>query len=98
MMATAYLDAAETSKAFASLDKNKRTAGYCQTGTRSTMTYLQMRLLGFKDPANWDDSWRVYGSTLDFPVAEEQWFNFASLNKKIKKLEKKVAKLEGKKK
>lgn len=97
MMATAYLDAAAASEAFASLDKNKRAAGYCQTGTRSTMTYLQMRLLGFKDPANWDDSWRVYGSITDLPVEGEQWFNFASLNKKIKKLEKKVAKLEGKK-
>lgn len=97
MMATAYLDAATTSKAFSSLDKNKRAAGYCQTGTRSTLTYLQMRLLGFKDPANWDDSWRIYGSQLDFPVEGEQWYNFASLNKKLKKLEKKVAKLEGKK-
>ena len=97
-MATAYLDSATTSKAFESLDKNKRTLGYCQTGTRSTLTYLQMRLLGFKDPANWDESWRVYGSQLDHPVADEQWFNFASLNKKIKNLEKKVEKLEGTKK
>ena len=97
MMATGYLDAASASKAFGSLDKNKRTLAYCQTGTRSTMTYLQLRLLGFKDPANWDESWRVYGSQLDHPVAGEQWFNFASLNKKIKKLEKKVKKLEAKK-
>ncbi|WP_455198007.1 sulfurtransferase, partial [Kaarinaea lacus] len=97
MMATAYLDSASAEKAFGSLDKNKRTAAYCQTGTRSTMTYLQMRLLGFKDPANWDDSWRVYGSNTDLPAANEQWFNFAGLNKKIKNLEKKVAKLEGKK-
>ncbi len=97
MKATAYLDAATTSKAFSSLDKGKRTLAYCQTGTRSTLTYLEMRLLGFKDPANWDESWRVYGSQLDHPVAGEQWFNFAGLNKKIKKLEKKMAKLEGKK-
>ena len=97
MMATAYLDAATTSKVFANLDKNKRTLAYCQTGTRSTLTYLEMRLLGFKDPANWDESWRVYGSQLEYPVAGEQWFNFAGLNKKIKKLEKKVASLEGKK-
>ena len=98
MMATAYLDSAMTSKAFSSLDKSKRTLAYCQTGTRSTLTYLEMRLLGFKDPANWDESWRVYGSQLDYPVAGEQWFNFAGLNKKIKKLEKQVAKLNGMKK
>lgn len=75
------------------LDRNKRTVAYCQTGTRSTLTYLQLRLLGFKDPANYDDSWRVYGSHYgDFPVDDEQWINFA----RIKKLEKKVKKLEEK--
>ncbi len=91
---TGYFDADLVEKKFASLDKNKRTVAYCQTGTRSTMTYLQLRLLGFKDPANWDESWRVYGSQLDYPVANEQWYNFAGVNKKIKKLEKKVKKLE----
>lgn len=94
MEAVSYFDAATVSKAFASLDKNKRTIGYCQTGTRSTMTYFELRLLGFKDPANWDESWRVYGSQLEFPVANEQWYNFAGVNKKIKKLEEKVSKLE----
>ena len=73
------------------LDRNKRTIGYCQTGTRSTLTYLQLRLLGFKDPANYDESWRVYGSHYnDYPVDDEQWFDF----NKIRKLEKKVKKLE----
>ena len=73
------------------LDRNKRTIGYCQTGTRSTLTYLQLRLLGFKDPANYDESWRVYGShNNDYPVDAEQWFDF----NKIRKLEKKVEKLE----
>ena len=96
MAAVAYLDPGAASKAFGKLDKNKRTIAYCQTGTRSTMTYLQLRLMGFNNPANWDESWRVYGSQLTFPVADEQWYNFAGLNKKIKKLEKKVAKLEGK--
>jgi len=86
----AYFDPDVVSKKFASLDRNKRTIAYCQTGTRSTMTYFQLRLLGFKDPANWDESWRVYGSQLEYPVAGEQWYNFAGVNKKIKNLEKKV--------
>lgn len=94
MDAVAYLDPDTVSKALAGLDKGKRTLAYCQTGTRSTLTYLQLRLLGFKDPANWDESWRVYGSQLAYPVDDEQWYNFASVNKKLKKLEKKVAKLE----
>ena len=98
MKPMAYLDADAAAKAFASLDKNKRIVAHCQTGTRSTMTYLQLRALGFKDPANWDDSWRIYGATVAYPVEDEQWFNFGSVNKKIKKLEKKVAALEKSKK
>lgn len=75
------------------LDKNQRTVAYCQTGTRSTLTYLQLRLLGFKDPANWDESWRVWGSSLNnYPVENEQWFDFT----RMKKLEKRVKKLEKK--
>lgn len=50
--------------------------------------------MGFKDPANWDESWCVYGSQLAFPVDSEQWFNFAGVNKKLKALEAKIKKLE----
>ncbi len=106
MKPVAYLDPDVVSKAFGKLDKNKRTIGYCQTGTRSTLTYLELRLLGFKDPANWDESWRVWGSHYnDYPVEApngEQWYNFAKVNKTLKKLSKKVKalekKLKGKKK
>jgi thiosulfate/3-mercaptopyruvate sulfurtransferase len=98
METIAYLDPETAAKAFEGLDKDKRVVAHCQTGTRSTMTYLQLRALGFKDPANWDDSWRVYGSTLDYPVEDEQWYNFAGVNKKIKNLEKKVQALEKAKK
>ncbi|GMR21185.1 MAG: sulfurtransferase [Gammaproteobacteria bacterium] len=98
MKPTGYLDADQAHKVFGMLDKNTRTVAYCQTGTRSTLTYLQLRLLGFKDPANWDDSWRVYGSSLMLPVEGEQWFNFAKMNKEMKKLKKKVKELEKKSK
>jgi len=98
MKPVAYLNPAVVGKAFGDLDKNKRTIGYCQTGTRSTLTYLELRLLGFKNPANWDESWRVWGSHYnDYPVAApngEQWYNFAKVNKTLKKLTKKVKKLE----
>ena len=97
--ATGYIDADTTLKKFASLDKNKRSIVYCQTGTRSTVTYLELRLMGFKDPANWDDSWRVWGSDLQAnrPVEApngHQWYNFDKVNKTLKKLTKKVKKLE----
>ncbi len=58
----------ELEKLFGKLDKNKRTIPYCQTGTRSTLTYLQYRLLGFKYPANYDDSWIIWGNTEDLPI------------------------------
>ena len=96
--AVAYLDAESATKAYGDLDKNKRVVAHCQTGTRSTMTYLQLRALGFNDPANWDESWRVYGSTQEFPVEDEQWYNFAGVNKKLKSLEKKVDALDKAKK
>lgn len=93
LKAAAYFDYEQANKAFGGLDKKNRTIAFCQTGTRSTMTYLQLRMLGFENVANWDESWRVYGSNLSYPVEGEQWFNFAGLNKKIKKLEKKVSEL-----
>jgi thiosulfate/3-mercaptopyruvate sulfurtransferase len=96
MEATGFMDSKALQEKFGALDKNKRTIGYCQTGTRSTLTYLELRLLGFKDPANWDESWRVYASDLaaNAPVEDEQWYNFDGVNKAIKKLNKKVKKLE----
>ncbi len=96
MEPVAYLDSDAAEKAFGSMDKSKRTLAYCQTGTRSTLTYLQLRALGFQDVANWDESWRVYGSQISYPAADEQWYNFAGLNKKLKALEKKMAQLEKK--
>lgn len=72
------------------LDKNTRTIAYCHTGTRSTLSYLEMRLLGFKEPANWDDSWIVWGNNLRYPVANEQWINF----ERLKKVEEEAGKLK----
>ena len=99
MEATGFMDSKALQEKFGSLDKNKRTIGYCQTGTRSTLTYLELRLLGFTDVANWDDSWRVYASDLaaNRPVEAangEQWYNFDGVNKDIKKLKEQVKELE----
>ncbi len=99
MKATGYISPESVAKVFGDLDKDKRIVAYCQTGTRSTLTYFEFRLMGFKDPANWDDSWRVYGSDLHAgnPIEAPngvQYYNFAKVNKSIKKLQKKVDKLE----
>lgn len=77
-------------KAYSSLDKSKRTIAYCQTGSRSALTYMELRLLGFKDPANYDDSWIIYGANEKYPVENEQRMDFS----RIKKLEDDVKKLK----
>jgi thiosulfate/3-mercaptopyruvate sulfurtransferase len=69
---------------FGTLDRGKRTVAYCQTGTRSTLIYLELRLMGFKDPANYDDSWIIYGSNVAYPVANENWYDFVKVNDTIK--------------
>jgi thiosulfate/3-mercaptopyruvate sulfurtransferase len=74
-------------KIYGNLDKNKRTVAYCQTGTRATVTYLELRLMGFREPANYDDSWIVYGSNVNYPAANENWFDFVNINDAIKSIE-----------
>jgi len=56
-------------KLYGKLDKNRRTIPYCHTGARSTLIYLQFRLMGFKDIANYDDSWIVWGNDERLPIA-----------------------------
>jgi hypothetical protein len=87
-------------KAYASLDKNKRTIAYCQTGSRSTLTYMEMRMLGFKDPSNYDDSWIIYGANEQFPAENEQRIDFSrikTLEDDVKKLKEQLKKEDEKK-
>lgn len=58
----------ELEKLYGKLDKNKRVIPMCQTGTRSALTYLELKLMGFKDPANYDDSWIIWGNDENLPV------------------------------
>ncbi len=76
-----YISYERVASFYKDMDKSKRTIAYCHTGTRSTLSYLEMRLLGFREPANWDDSWIVWGNNLRYPVANEQWINFERLKK-----------------
>lgn len=96
-----YFSPDNVAKSYESLNKNSRTIAYCQTGTRSTLTYFELRLLGFKDPANYDDSWTVWANSVnDYPVASEQYMDFARIKKledSVKKLEEKLKEMEPKK-
>jgi len=96
---TGVLSYDKVAKAYEKLDKNKRTIAYCQTGSRSTLTYLELRMLGFKDPANYDDSWIIYGANEKFPAEEEQRIDFSrikNLEDKVKALEEKLKSAEAK--
>jgi thiosulfate/3-mercaptopyruvate sulfurtransferase len=70
------------------MPKNARIITYCQTGTRSTYTYLVLRLLGYDNVASYNDSWGVYGSNVNYPAANEQWFDFTEMNDAVKTIRK----------
>ncbi len=74
------------------LPRAARIIAHCQTGTRSTYTYLVLRLLGYENVSNYDDSWIVYGSNINYPVDNEQWFDFLDVHltmKAVKELQNK---------
>lgn len=88
-----YFSPDNVAKSYESLNKNTRTIAYCQTGTRSTLTYFELRLLGFTSAANYDDSWTVWANSIkDYPVEDEQYIDLA----RIKKLEDDLKKLQEK--
>ncbi len=82
------LPLSEQAAIYKNVPKNERVIVHCQTGTRSTWTYLVLRQLGYHNIANWDDSWQVWGSNVKYPVEDEQWYNFVKINNTIKAVEK----------
>ncbi|OGW60102.1 MAG: hypothetical protein A2V83_02885 [Nitrospirae bacterium RBG_16_64_22] len=83
------------------LDPKKDIVALCQTGTRSTLTYAVLRDMGYTKVRNYDDSWIVWGSNPDLPVANVSYYNFVKVNAALKKLgalEQRIQALEGKKK
>ena len=73
--------------------KSERVIVHCQTGQRASYAYLVLRALGYKDVANYDDGWRVYGSDLKLPVKDETWYDFNKVNaaiKAVKEIQEKV--------
>jgi len=69
------------------LDPKKEVVAYCQTGTRSTLTYVVLRSLGFEKVRNYDDSWIVWGSRLDLPVVGASYYDFVKVNAALRRIE-----------
>lgn len=83
----ALKDTAALKALYSGLDPKKEVVAYCQTGTRSTQTYAVLRDLGFQKVRNYDDSWIVYGSSLDLPANNVSHFNFVRVNAALKRLD-----------
>ncbi len=83
------------------VDPKKEVVALCQTGTRSTLTYAVLRDMGYTKVRNYDDSWIVWGSNPDLPVANVSYYDFVKVNnalKKLDELDQRIQALEGKKK
>lgn len=80
-------DAKALGELYKGLDPKKEVVAYCQTGTRSTLTYIALRSLGFQKVRNYDDSWIVWGSRLDLPVESVSYYDFVQVNAALKKIE-----------
>lgn len=81
-------------KLYASLDPNKETLVYCQSGVRASETAAVMKDLGFKKVRVYDSSWLGYGNTMDAPADNVTYFNVAALNGRIAGMQKRIDALE----
>jgi thiosulfate/3-mercaptopyruvate sulfurtransferase len=72
---------------YASLDPNKETIVYCQSGVRASETAAVMRSLGFNNVRVFEESWLGYGNNFAAPAEAVQFVNVGALNSKIKNLE-----------
>lgn len=52
----------------AGITPDKTVVIYCQTGTRCTLPYIQLKELGYERVAFYDESWLEYGNRDDTPV------------------------------
>jgi thiosulfate/3-mercaptopyruvate sulfurtransferase len=79
---------------YATLDPDKETIVYCQSGIRASETATVLKELGFKNVKVYDSSWLGYGNTLDAPAEDVTFFNVGLLQSKLNAMQKRVEKLE----
>jgi thiosulfate/3-mercaptopyruvate sulfurtransferase len=89
----ALKDEAALRALYATLDPDKETIVYCQSGVRSSQTAMVLRALGFRDVKVYEPSWLGYAGMLTAPAENEVFVNVGALNSKIATLENQVKSL-----
>jgi len=56
----------------AGITPDKEVITYCQSGSRSSNTYLALRILGYPRLKNYIGSWQEWSSRLDLPVEKQE--------------------------
>jgi len=81
-------------KLYSSLDPNKETVVYCQSGVRAAETAVVLKDLGFKKVKVYDSAWLGWGNNLKAPVADETFLNVGALNAKMANMQNRINLLE----
>ena len=79
---------------YSTLDPEKETVVYCQSGVRASETAGVLEQLGFKNVRVYDSSWLGYGNKLDAPANNATVFNVGALNGRLGALQARIDVLE----
>ncbi len=79
---------------YATLDPEKETIVYCQSGSRAAESATVLQDLGFKDVKIYDGSWLAWGNTFDAPVENVSYFNVGRVNSLLNQLQGRIDALE----
>lgn len=79
---------------YASLDPEKETIVYCQSGSRASQTAAVLEELGFKNVKIYDGSWLVYGNNFTAPAENESYFNVGRVNSQLNQMQGRIDMLE----
>ena len=80
---------------YASLDPDKETIVYCQSGSRASVVATMLGKAGFSKVRVYDASWLGYGNTLNAPAEDVTYFNVGRVNRMIRSLNNRIDLLEG---